>query len=742
MKILSLNIVEFGGLLDRKFDLSEGLNIFEGENEAGKSTIWLFIKFMLYGMPRKGHEDRERSVSWRGHRAAGSMRVLHEGEEYRIERSFTESGRSGNERKAIYHHATGELAFADKDAGEVFLGVPKEVFENTCAIGQMQLSDLGGKKGADAIRNLLSSADETTDITHIEDKLEKIRVQYRHKNGKGGLLYEKSAQINEAKKQWETALETERRLLTLEEKMKRNQAQSEKNAERLSLVSEQLTQLGTLELLRRFERLRSMKESKCELDAKLQALKARVQKTDKELCEADAATLRTLAFNLRTAKQRAEAQKEAVDQLASKHTYDEADAALGEQLEAEGGAVAILARMKRHSRSFLIGLCLGLLLVVGGAVGILLHPLAAIAAVLGLGVSVVGVLARSKASALAKRFGQTSATLEAYLTRCTEAFDAKREAQKAHLEAEASCSAAQSLVRQIEEQIGAALQRTLPVSELEVSVEAADAEATRISAYLSEARELLANQTAMAKAISDEENALASYDEAVLRETLSIDPTTLASLDLARLETERRFLKGQAKMLEDGFRSSQIELISAKANAKNPMELADRVAEFCESYARAEEYYETMELAIGALHDAAETMSGNITPALGRRAGEMMSIISGGRYETLSAGSDYTPTLLDAQQFTVTAESLSAGTRDAAYLSLRIALVSQIFEGELPPLMLDDALCQIDDARTARILTLLSKLCEEQFQCLLFTCHTREVRICEEKGLSYVKHSL
>ncbi|MBQ2999338.1 MAG: AAA family ATPase [Clostridia bacterium] len=743
MKILSLNIVEFGGLSGRQFDLSEGLNIFEGENEAGKSTVWLFIKFMLYGMPRKGHEDRERSVSWRGHRAVGSMRVRHEGREYRIERSFTESGRSGNERMNIYHHASGEIAFPGKEAGEVFLGVPKEIFENTCGIGQMRLSDLGGKKGADAIRNLLSSADETTDITHIEDKLDKIRVQYRHKNGKGGLLYELNAQINDAKKQWETAIETERRLCLLEEKMKRNQEQSEKNAERLSLVSEQLTQLGTVELLRRFERLREMLAQKSELDRKISELKTSAQKTERELCEADAATLRTLAVNLRTAKLREASQKEALAKMAESRTYDEADAELGERLEAEGGASAILARLKKYSKGFALCLGGGLTLLGIGAIGVIVTPiLMAVGALLGVGLLSVSMMARKKRLALAKSFGQTPDTLPATLTRCTEALRARREEGKAQIEAEASYRAAEGLVREIEEALATALRRTLPAAEVELTVDAADREATRISAHLSELRALLANRSALAKTLADEQSALASYDEAALRESLTVDPAALASLDPTRLETERRFLKGQAKTLEDGFRASQIELISVKTNAKDPIELADRHSELCESYARAEEYYETLELALGALSEAAGTMSGNIAPALGRRAGEMMSIISEGRYETLAAGADYTPTLLDADQLTVTADALSAGTRDAAYLSLRIALVSQLFEEDLPPLMLDDALCQIDDVRTARILLLLSKLCEEQFQCLLFTCHTREARICDEKGLHYAKHLL
>ena len=172
------------------------------------------------------------------------------------------------------------------------------------------------------------------------------------------------------------------------------------------------------------------------------------------------------------------------------------------------------------------------------------------------------------------------------------------------------------------------------------------------------------------------------------------------------------------------------------------MILADRVQSLTEEYASAEEYYETLALTMEALSAAGEAMSGNITPALGRRAGEMMEYISAGRYANLSAGADYTPSLLDETQMTVTADLLSAGTRDVAYLCLRLALVMQLFEGEMPPLMLDDALCQVDDRRIVRILTLLSGLCDAQLQCLLFTCHKREASVCEEMSLSYTKHCL
>lgn len=743
MKLLELNILEFGGLSDRHIVLSEGLNILEGENEAGKSTIWLFIKFMLYGMPRKGHEERERSVSWRSHRAAGSMRVLHKGEEYRIERSFTESGRTGNDKLTIYRHTTGEPVFYGREAGEVFLGVPREVFESTCGIGQSYLSDLGGKKGADAIRNLLSSADENTDISHIEEKLDKIRVQYRHKNGKGGRLYDLGGSINETKKRWERAQDTEKNLVLLEEKMHRNQALAEQTEQKLSVVSERLAQLGTLELLRRFDRLRGEEQRKTELDEAIEALRRREQKTAHTLCESDVATLRSLSENLRAAKARGEVQREQMRRRFEACSYHEADAEVGERLARDGGAERVLSKMKKYSRG--AGICFGIgaAFLAAGAVAVIWNWLITVAlAVLGGGLLVFSLLQLTKRKAIAKSFGQTAKTLESYLSRCTAASDAKKAELRERTELAAAQSATETLIREMTEQLRGALLRTLPAQDVIPSEDTAEREAARIGTFLREYGALCAQRAAIEASIANESAALSQYEEASLRERLTIDRSELDTMDPVRLETERRFLKTQAQTLSDSLRASQIELISAKANAEDPMVLADRLSALSEEYARAEEYYEALALTMEALSAAGETMSGNITPLLGQRAGEMMEYISAGRYATLSAGADYTPSLLDQSQMTLTAELLSAGTRDVAYLCLRIALVMQLFEGELPPLMLDDALCQVDDKRIVRILTLLSRLGEKDLQCLLFTCHEREARICQELGLPYAKHSL
>ena len=55
MIIKELYIAEFGGIKDKKIEFGNEnmLNIIYGENESGKSTVFLFIKFMLYGLQRK-----------------------------------------------------------------------------------------------------------------------------------------------------------------------------------------------------------------------------------------------------------------------------------------------------------------------------------------------------------------------------------------------------------------------------------------------------------------------------------------------------------------------------------------------------------------------------------------------------------------------------------------------------------------------------------------------------------------
>ena len=57
MIIKQIHIDAFGKLSDTDISLTDGLNIIEGKNESGKSTLGAFIKFIFYGL-----DSKERTV--------------------------------------------------------------------------------------------------------------------------------------------------------------------------------------------------------------------------------------------------------------------------------------------------------------------------------------------------------------------------------------------------------------------------------------------------------------------------------------------------------------------------------------------------------------------------------------------------------------------------------------------------------------------------------------------------------
>ena len=52
MKLLSLHIDGFGKFKNKDLQFADNMNIVYGYNEAGKSTIFMFIEAMFYGLER------------------------------------------------------------------------------------------------------------------------------------------------------------------------------------------------------------------------------------------------------------------------------------------------------------------------------------------------------------------------------------------------------------------------------------------------------------------------------------------------------------------------------------------------------------------------------------------------------------------------------------------------------------------------------------------------------------------
>ncbi len=261
--IEELQLIKFGKFDGFKINFESGLNLIYGKNEAGKSTIQLFIKAMLYGMPTrksKGEslKERERAIPWNSVRAEGIMRLRTDGRSIEIYRRFgkTASGDKTEIRDAI----SGELIndFGE-NIGEELIGIPCGVFEKTMWIRQGGVLIDGSDEELTArLMNLQSGADENISVESALSLLrrEKRRLKAgdgRSAKGRIDILTERKEELRRAKYELGTRLaqtekteemisaaKNEQRELSVEISKLEESFKKSREAERLAAVKERI----------------------------------------------------------------------------------------------------------------------------------------------------------------------------------------------------------------------------------------------------------------------------------------------------------------------------------------------------------------------------------------------------------------------------------------------------------------------------------------------------------------------
>lgn len=134
-----------------------------------------------------------------------------------------------------------------------------------------------------------------------------------------------------------------------------------------------------------------------------------------------------------------------------------------------------------------------------------------------------------------------------------------------------------------------------------------------------------------------------------------------------------------------------------------------------------------LQLAEEKMREAAESLERQTSGRLNRRASEIFSELTGGRYRGVSVGEKMEITVWDGER-NIRADRLSRGTLEQIYFSVRMAAAELLLE-EPMPVLLDDTFAFYDEKRLESVLKWLSS---QKRQVIIFTCHKREQEILDK----------
>ena len=708
----------FGRLDHAVLELKDGLNILTLPNEAGKSTWSAFLLAMLYGVDTA---ERARAGSipaktkykpWSGAPMEGTIELKRDGTVLVLER--TSRGRTPMGQFRAYEKESGAPVpgLTGENCGQVLLGVERSVFERSAFVRQLGLA-----VGADsALEKRLSSL-----VTAGEEDVSAADTAKRLRDRKNRIRHNKTGLIPEA----------QQRLAAVEDALEQLHAV---HAEELTLRSRQ-------------QALEARRQELLEVRSGLEAAEAR-----KKLRQKYDAQAALLTANNRLAGAQARTNRlpdrAALAEMAGRIRAVEAMEVPSEPAPAGPAPVCpaafrdvpeerLMEQAARDGREFdrltairhrpLLRDVLALVIFAAAALlcGVLLKnlPLCAVCAALALAGAVGLVLDRRHNRRYEASMDAAQALLARYENHSRDEFSALAAAYRERLaawrqetEAQARAQAQRQRVleeraRQTAQLIGSAAMLRPDVTELDGAAQAV-AEAQACWDGLDAARQ----EAAQAKLRYDTVcAALEGVEELPAPERdLSGWTQSAVQAELLRTEMEQNSLRTRL----DLGRGRVASLGDPAALAAEREALTGRIAELEQTYA-------ALELAEQALQDAAAELQGRFAPALTQEAGRLFAALTGGKYDRMllscqmdvEAGEAAEPALRPGGY-------LSAGTQDALYLALRLA-VCRLALPEDAPLVLDDALICFDDARLQNALAVLRELAKTR-QILLFTCQSRE----------------
>lgn len=708
----------FGRLDHDELTLSPGLNLLYAPNESGKSTWGAFIRTMLYGLSTRERgplADKNRYAPWNGAPLQGRMDVSANGEGYTLLRETRRAASPMGEFTCTYTGtATPVPNITGQNAGETLLGVPREVFERSAFIGQNALTVEQDAELERRIAALITTGEEDTSYTESCDRLKKQLNRRRH--NKTGLIPALERDID----QLHGAL---RELDALNEQAHQSRQELDALERRAADLRRQTAQWQTLAQQERVAAYRQAEQAALAAQAQADALTSGGDPLPDDatlsLLEGQAAALPSelsaLTEKRRAAEDAGAAAQQAQERWQQHPLYPAAEPELRQR------AAAIVPE---KAPSLFVPLFSGSLVVAATVLAFLLRsrgplPFCLYLVTAGLGVisTLLAVKFRRQAIVERQRFAARQrdaleAQIAEYLPLCQQAADDAETARRAQALADDAEDACRRRLRELLTQLRVYAPAATDLSGAQLSLSALRRRKTELADSQRKAREAALYRDALRRQLTEQELSAPPVPNAPLP-TQSYEQAAAELAQVQSLLTQERtrfdMLTGRIRSLD---RSSDLE---------------SQLTQKQEQLQALQDEYDAIALAMDALTQANTVLQNRFSPALGARAAEIFSAITGGRYDKVLLSRDFSLSAeMAGDPVSRSVRLLSQGAADQLYLAVRLAICDMVLPGDKRvPLILDDALVTFDDDRLRAALDYLLAESHRR-QILLFTCQKRE----------------
>ncbi|MBQ8372611.1 MAG: AAA family ATPase [Clostridia bacterium] len=756
MIIEKIDIKSFGRITDLVLEFSESINVIEGANEAGKTTIAAFIKYMLFGFDAVENEsvlgERKKRINWSTGLAQGSMVVRVGDKRYLVTRSTVPTEGQNNrptykEESAIIDMESGATAFGKIPAGEVFFGVSRSLFENTAFLGQIGNSAIDEDSVKESIENILFSANAAMNnrraMASIADKMEGLM----HRGGHGGVIHDLIRKQEELEGDLVRYNEQTKDILFKESELYRIRHERADAEDKIEKLYDLDSCYKNVMLIQTFDKLHELEE---ECAAKTEAYNKFIEENTRggyvppESYLTDIAVARRVVNDtyrdLREAEECYDREKNAIGITKEIESTIEVSDTLGgeEQVRADAHA-----RRGSFFKSIGIGIGCGLAFIASlvAAIVINLLPSWIICGIIAAGALGAGAFFLRSALASRKKLGSLAAafgvsTYEDLLGK-VELVEEARAKRDSMIKSTEAARVALEKARENYERAKTDLTEVIlrwgeepPASELNAFLDALEA---KVSEFLNKKRMLLEEKNTIELTVREIRQTLSDKNEIDIRAQVSpLKRKALSVINHDDIITGIAAYRAKIQEQDKLAYTVENELIALKSDGGDPSDCYSKIksleARIGELRARHKAYF----IAHKAIESASDNLRAGISPRLGEYATGLMSIMTDKKYTDFSVADGLKVEYTDEEGVHRTVDFLSGGTRDLAYIAVRIALVDMLYGNECPPLCFDESFAHQDNNRARAMMKALAHLSGEGYQSFIFTCRAREATLARE----------